>query len=179
MVNYIERPQMGFTEAVKTVLNRLTDFKGRSRRSEFWWFLLAYCIAVWVISFVLGLFLPLVASAVIGVLLQFLAFGVTVRRLHDTGKSGWWVVAGWIAGAMTSVYSAQMQASGLLDSGDPEALIAAATSPMLWVPMLVSAVTTIVVFVFCLLDSNPGSNKYGESPKYAAAEDAADKEAQE
>jgi uncharacterized membrane protein YhaH (DUF805 family) len=51
---------------------------------------------------------------------------VTVRRLHDTGRSGWWI------------------------------LIA-----------LVPIVGWIVLFVFMLIDSQPGQNAYGSSPKAA------------
>jgi len=66
-------------------------FEGRAGRAEFWqWFL-----AVFIISFVLGIVESLIG--IDGVLsgLFWLAvllpdLGVTARRLHDTGKSGWW-----------------------------------------------------------------------------------------
>ena len=37
-------PSMGFGESVKTVLTNLTNFKGRARRSELWWYWVAYAI---------------------------------------------------------------------------------------------------------------------------------------
>lgn len=43
-------PSVGFGDAVKSSLNRLTDFKGRTRRSEFWWTILAYYICVLIIN---------------------------------------------------------------------------------------------------------------------------------
>ena len=42
------KPQLGFGEAVKVAMSRLTDIKGRSRRSEYWWTLLAFLIFYWI-----------------------------------------------------------------------------------------------------------------------------------
>ena len=80
---------VGFFEAIKLAFVHYADFKGRSRRSEYWWFTLFNTI----IGFVLGLLLPNFAwiwSLV--VLLPSLA--LCVRRLHDVGKSGWFYL--WI-----------------------------------------------------------------------------------
>ena len=38
--NYQVKPQMGFVEAIKTCFQKYANFKGRARRSEFWWFYL-------------------------------------------------------------------------------------------------------------------------------------------
>ena len=82
---------MSFPEAVQTVLTKkYADFSGRARRSEFWWFALFNAIG----SPILGLIVSL------ALLLPGLA--VAARRLHDTGRSGWWlllifvIVIGWI-----------------------------------------------------------------------------------
>jgi uncharacterized membrane protein YhaH (DUF805 family) len=81
-----------FQTAVKTVfLQKYADFSGRSRRSEFWFGYLAYVVAAVVVN---------VIARVIG--LQFLSFVLVLaaivplwasgaRRLHDTGRSGWWL----------------------------------------------------------------------------------------
>ena len=37
MANYAEKPQMGFIEACSTACKKIVTFKGRARRSEFWW----------------------------------------------------------------------------------------------------------------------------------------------
>lgn len=75
------------------VLKKYFDFHGRARRREYWMFVLFNVL----ISWLLMLLYVSVGSAVFGVLsgvysLAVLcpAIGVTVRRLHDTGKSGWW-----------------------------------------------------------------------------------------
>jgi len=172
MGNLIAKPQVSFSEAVRLGINRLTDFRGRSRRSEFWWFMLAFYIATFFVEFVLALLLPAIAETIISLALMFFAFGVTVRRLHDVGQSGWWIVIAWAASAISQVYSALSLTQGVLSSGDPDTILEAFASPMMWLPTTVSGVIGIVVFVFCLLDSKPYNNKYGASPKYVTEEEA-------
>jgi uncharacterized membrane protein YhaH (DUF805 family) len=88
---------MKFQEAVQVCFAKYLDFEGEASRPEFWWFFLF----VGVVSFALAL----VSNKLSGlfslvVLVPYLA--VTVRRLHDTNRSGWWVlvwfvpVVGWL-----------------------------------------------------------------------------------
>ena len=78
------------------VLKKYADFNGRARRKEFWMFFLFNLIAaiiLGVIDSMIGIpVLGLIYS--LGVLLPSLAVGA--RRLHDTGKSGWWLLLGLI-----------------------------------------------------------------------------------
>jgi uncharacterized membrane protein YhaH (DUF805 family) len=90
---------MGFTEAVRSVIvERYADFQGRSPRSELWWFVLFYMLLsfavgmVAALSDVLGGVLNLVVT--IGLLVPMIA--VQVRRLHDTDRTGWWVLIGLV-----------------------------------------------------------------------------------
>ncbi len=83
---------MGFGEAVKTCLSKYATFKGRARRSEYWWYylflLLVYIAALAVDFAVLGNEEPMLAYVVVfALLIPYLA--VSIRRLHDTGRSGW------------------------------------------------------------------------------------------
>jgi len=83
---------MNMKEAVVSVLSKYVDFSGRARRSEYWYFTLAYAIVsiiVGIIAKVTGLnILSTILS--LAVLLPSLAVGA--RRLHDIGKSGWWLL---------------------------------------------------------------------------------------
>ena len=76
---------MTFFESIRTCLTKYADFNGRASRSEFWWFTLAVILAgsaLGLLSHILGgIFLILI-------LLPLLAAGA--RRLHETGRSGWW-----------------------------------------------------------------------------------------
>ena len=91
------RPIVGFEEAVRTCFAKYLDFEGDASRPEFWWFFLfvgAVSFALAIVSnklsglFSLAMFVPLLA--------------VTVRRLHDANRSGWWLLSwfiplvGWI-----------------------------------------------------------------------------------
>ena len=76
---------MNFQESIKVCFSKYADFNGTASRSEYWWFVLfvilvsaaASVIAPMLnILFTLGTLLPSVAAA--------------ARRLHDTGRSGWW-----------------------------------------------------------------------------------------
>lgn len=72
------------------VLKKYTVFTGRARRQEFWLF----ALVSFVISFVLSFIGPLGYLYSLAVLLPCLALGA--RRLHDTGRSGWWQLIGII-----------------------------------------------------------------------------------
>ncbi|WP_275869004.1 DUF805 domain-containing protein [Knoellia sp. 3-2P3] len=89
---------MSFMTAVQTVLSKYATFSGRARRSEYWWFVLFYLIVAvvaTVIDSAAGLpqtagYGPVTMLVTLALLLPSLA--VTARRLHDTGRSGWWML---------------------------------------------------------------------------------------
>ena len=84
---------MSIGQSVVAVLKKYAVFRGRASRPEFWWYYLVYVIVsvvvilidnaigagnILYVIFSLALFLPTLA--------------VTIRRLHDSDKSGWWVL---------------------------------------------------------------------------------------
>ncbi|MGW3321295.1 DUF805 domain-containing protein [Streptomyces virginiae] len=79
------------------VLKKYAVFSGRARRQEYWMFFLfniAAAIILMILDGVLGTYPLLYGIYVAAVFLPNL--GVTIRRLHDTGKSGWWVLIGFV-----------------------------------------------------------------------------------
>ncbi|MET7308089.1 DUF805 domain-containing protein [Streptomyces sp. NPDC005134] len=77
------------------VLKKYAVFSGRARRQEYWMYTLFTCIAVIILAVldaVLGTSPTIIAIYYVAVLLPTL--GVSVRRLHDTGRSGWWLLFG-------------------------------------------------------------------------------------
>jgi uncharacterized membrane protein YhaH (DUF805 family) len=76
---------MTFAESIRTCFSKYVDFNGVASRPEFWWFMLFAFIVAVVLNFVSPTLANIVA---LGLLLPQLAVGA--RRLHDTGKSGWW-----------------------------------------------------------------------------------------
>lgn len=129
---------MRFGEAVKSFWSNYATFRGRSRRSEYWWiqlFLVITNLAVAAIDLVLmngdiDRFVANGGGGIVGLVWILVtivpALAVLVRRLHDTGKSGWWALIGFV-------------------------------------PLIGG----IVLLVFTLLDSEAGDNKFGVSPKLA------------
>jgi uncharacterized membrane protein YhaH (DUF805 family) len=79
------------------VLKKYAVFDGRSRRSEYWYFALFNFIITVVFEILTqasGVFLVLLYIYDLAVLLP--AIGVSIRRLHDTNRSGWWILIGLI-----------------------------------------------------------------------------------
>lgn len=165
--NFKELPMLSFGEAVKKNLSSLTDFKGRSRRSELWWNYLLYIMVGIAANIILGAFPVVLAVAAIVIQIVLLA-AVTIRRLHDRGQSGLWVVAAFIIGIVGQVL---IQQSGFYEiasslSPNPEKILEIVSRPEMIATWLLSFIVNITILVFCLLDSKPEANKYGPSPKY-------------
>ncbi len=91
---------MTFQEAIKSVYTNYANFAGRAVRSEYWYWMLFYFIVVVVLQIlaaVMGsrespsiLVASIFAIWSLGSLIPALA--VTVRRLHDTDRSGWFIL---------------------------------------------------------------------------------------
>ena len=104
-------PGASFGEAVKRFFQRYAQFRGYASRSEFWWSFLFIVVSLFALYLMFGVgitaliandasdasagFFGILTVGIIGIfglatLLPRLA--VMVRRLHDTGKSGLWVL---------------------------------------------------------------------------------------
>ena len=130
---------MSPVESITSVFKNYVNFMGRARRSEYWWFALAYGLLFHGLLLTLdpdaysftaedGQFSgglqtdnPVITLIALAVLLPSLA--VAVRRLHDTGRSG---------------------------------------LRLLWA---ITIVMIPVIIIWLALDSKPGENKYGPNPK--------------
>ena len=169
------RPMMEPVEAVKTCFKKFSDFKGRARRSEYWWFMLFTLVVWWVISF-LGTMTPVFTyiGLILVLLLSIPQFAALTRRLHDSNHSGWWVFAMFVCflvfyGSFAVMLAPHM--SALMGEGDNMAItLAVHPSPQ---AMSVAAVAGfcyfilfIITLVFAVMDSHWTENKYGPSPKY-------------
>lgn len=89
-----EQETMGFTRAVKRCLiEKYADFNGRASRSEYWWFTLPAVLASTLVSVLSD---SETAATLFSVAVLLPTWGVGVRRLHDTGRSGWWVLLGFV-----------------------------------------------------------------------------------
>lgn len=78
---------MTFGNAISTCFAKFFDFEGRATRSEFWWFYLFTVLLSWASILVDP---SQVLSSVINLVLLAPVVSAGSRRLHDTGRSGWW-----------------------------------------------------------------------------------------
>lgn len=86
------------------VLKKYATFEGRASRAEFWWFFLFHILFLaslvsLYINFpvtygTLNVFLTIYTVYSVATFLPFLA--VSVRRFHDTDRTGWWILIGFI-----------------------------------------------------------------------------------
>ena len=123
-----------FMECVKKGFTDCCDYSSRSRRKEFWYFEIAiaiYEILVGGIVYAVGLAIGHSVAYIEGIAMIpviFFALPLSVRRLHDTGKSGWWLL------------------------------------------IALTVIGLIILLIFFCIDSNPQTNEYGASPKYAGVQ---------
>lgn len=122
------------------VFKKTFDFSSRSRRKEYWMFMLwvfIFTIVLAIVEYATGLIIEPdigILTTIFSLVILIPSISVTVRRLHDIGRTGWWILLGLI--------------------------------PLLgW----------IVLFIFTLLNSESGSNKYGPNPKESVPEFSAAK----
>lgn len=97
---------------------RFAQFDGRSRRKEYWSFALLVFVVSWVIGMIEGalglssmffLYGPLSLLFGLAVLIPGIAVGI--RRLHDTGRSGWLILLAFIpiVGVIALIYFAVLE----------------------------------------------------------------------
>lgn len=148
-----ERKPLTFQEAIQLAASHFFDLEGRSRRSEFWWVMLA--------MYVVAAVLPLAFIVV-----DFLALPLVFRRLHDTGRSGWWYGGLLIGQCLSGVLGLVVLSISVL-SVITMSIGGLAVLPivLVWASLLVCY--RVVLLVFLCQDSTPEANQYGPSPKYA------------
>ena len=113
--------------AVKTCLQKYADISGRAGRPEFWWFFVAQLVA-YIVASLLGGWLDYVVM--LALLLPSVAVGV--RRLHDTGKTGWLMLIAVVPllGALVVLYlAAQPGEAGANTYGEPVVMTAQPAAP--------------------------------------------------
>ena len=177
-------------------LKRYADFSGRSRRMEFWmWQVFKFLVgSVFMVIFmvVFGAAFASIGSkdpnqidtsqliaasgAVLVIWMIYMLFclailipdiAVGVRRLHDTNRSGWWLlapIASYFIGIMMVVATAGIGASMATDDQVGTGLLATGGIIGL-VVMLVTLGLVLTLLVFWFLDGTPGPNRYGPDPK--------------
>lgn len=127
---------MNFGAAVQSFWSNYINFKGRARRSGYWYIqlflvvtnLIAAPIDLALMNWDFDRFISNGGGGIVGLIWILAtivpALALLIRRLHDTNRSGWWALIG-----------------------------------------LILVVGAVILIVFTVEDSYKGQNKYGESPK--------------
>ena len=128
---FVPRPEhaMSFTDSIESVIRNFANFSDRASRSEYWWFQLFFVVALATADFIDVMMSELAevpfswfgTIAFFGLIIPNLA--VTVRRLHDLGYSGWFILlvfipcVGSIIGLVILVFMAVEGQSQINDYG--------------------------------------------------------------
>nr|WP_245649155.1 DUF805 domain-containing protein [Sphingomonas mali] len=158
-------------------LKRYADFQGRSRRMEFWMWILFTLIVGLVLGFIDGIlgfrlgpsssssfssggvtgFSTFSSIGILGLLWSLATLvpniAVAMRRLHDTDRTGWWLllpVIPYVIGLVIMLGAAAGQNLGLIAVGG--------------IFSLIGLVGAIVLLVFYCLPGTPGPNRFGPDP---------------
>ena len=150
MEQLMQYESLNFSEAVNRATNRIFQISGRARRSEYWWTMLLVLIVSMAVPFA-------------GVLLNFLTIPLTFRRLHDTGRSGWWWGIRFV-GYFIFVCLFIGDILNILAAPSLELLYDLIFKQILW--MIGFAIYHIVFIVVLCLDGDQETNEYGDSEKY-------------
>ena len=135
-------------------LKKYSQFSGRSRRKEFWSFILL-CIVVSIVANVVdgmlgmstligGIYGPLMLLVALALVIPQWAVGI--RRLHDTNRSGWWMLLGLL----------------------PLVTMLLGFMTGLWILNLLNLAALVLLYFF-VLEGTRGPNDYGPDPKATEA----------
>lgn len=158
-------------------LKRYADFQGRSRRMEFWMWVLFTIIVAIVLGFIDGMlgfrlgpssstyyasggaagFSTFSSMGILGIIWSLATLvpniAVAVRRLHDTNRTGWWLllpVIPYVIGLFIMLGAAAGQNLGMVAIGG--------------IFTLIGLICAIVLLVFYCLPGTPGPNRFGPDP---------------
>lgn len=163
-------------------LKRYAEFSGRSRRQEFWMFMLLLLI-IWMVAFfgimvmgfgalsmaganadgsprvagMMGMFASMgIMAVVLGIVwlaLLIPTLAVQIRRLHDTDRSGWWIMIYWGPAILSWI----VNFAGAANQNTSLVMLGGLCS-------LLTLIASIVLLVFWCLPGTSGPNRFGPDP---------------
>ena len=165
---------MGFGEAIRSVFSKYVTFSGRARRSEYWYFYL-FTVLAGMAAALIDAIIPGASGseafrnsggpvqAILNLALILPTLAVTVRRLHDTGHSGW-LMLGFVAFAVVALIVFVIGAGAGLSGGQSHPEFGGA---MIVGIVMLLGIFGFAIYLFVLMVSNGthGTNRYGDDPK--------------
>ena len=96
----------------RTVTEHYVDFQGRCARRDFWYYVVAYIVGYVVLLIVQSLFGTHVLTVLYSLALLLPGLGISVRRLHDIDRSGWWLLIAVVPGVLMMLLAGMTLATG-------------------------------------------------------------------
>lgn len=179
---------MTFTQAIRTCLAKFFTFSGRASRAEYWYFVLFALICNAVAALIDWAFFTRVATietdggttvvavssqpaqTAVGLILFLPLLSAAWRRMHDTGRSGWFVLLPTLltAAAFAVLIFGIGLASVFQPGGSLDILFTRATLLLVIPTLAVLFVSPLLVLWWLTRPSQPGPNKYGPNPHEVA-----------
>jgi len=175
-------------------MRRWRDFSGRSRRSEYWWTIAFFVVLITALMTLDVILIPwdypegypfpgfsgywqnwlteikvYPISGIVSYILLIPILAVSIRRMHDVGRSGWWMIIPTVMVEIATYWGggAAITEEFLVKVYDSDTVL----SGGFWAVSLfaiILVVLTVVSIIFAILDSRRAENKYGPSPKYGS-----------
>ena len=121
----------------RVIKEKYATFDGRASRSEYWWFTLGNVLLSLVVEFVFGIFdMGETAISIYSIFIFIPSIAVSVRRLHDIGKSGWYYL-----------------------------VFAVSLFLMAWFSFLMMLLAFLLFLYWVCKASEQGPNRFGEQPE--------------
>lgn len=178
---------VGFGEALKEAWAKKFVVRGRASQSQYWWLVLGIVIAQFAVTTVVfavlfglfyaflsfadqdqmppGLIVALVVGGLLMVLWMILYIGMMlvsvtagVRRLHDSNRSGWWILTQYIILGVGFAIALVVFIAGILNQIDALLIVSIA---LFYLAQGVASIMNLAVLVFQILPGTQGPNRYG------------------
>lgn len=162
-----------FWACIVSAFTQCTNFKGRATRAEYWFFYLFNCLICAPIHIIaecsdseeLSLVFSLI-SCLVGLAFFLPGLSLSVRRLHDSGRSGkliLWFAGTYIGGIIFAILFAVIAMASLSETNPILIIVLAIIGGGLLFASLILAIYLCICMFF---DSDRGANRFGPSSKY-------------
>jgi len=172
---------MGFTDAIGACLRKYFTFSGRASRSEYWWFVVFIILGNAIFGLIDRLLfgVPMITQTGPGMIsvatkgplaglfslaIALPALAVGWRRMHDTGRSGLFVLYPLIVMVGVTVLMGFMAGFPVLMGGGLMAVMAGAGGIVMILAVIVMIISPLLVIWWLTRPSQPGANAYGPNP---------------
>lgn len=139
----------------RAITEHYIDFQGRCARRDFWYYVVGYIVVYIVVAIIQSIILSthlLTGLLALGLLLPGL--GISVRRLHDIDRSGWWLLISVVPGILAMLFSGIALMSGSVGVG----------VTLMGVVTIIGLAATVLLIYWYAQPGTSGDNRFGPPP---------------